>query len=176
MPWLTGGMVLAGLLAATGYYYNYAQSNQAPPLPYDLPKLPTTEIRIGDVTATVEIADRESTRRHGLKFRKGLAPNHGMLFVFEAPDWLSFWMQNTQIPLDIAYIDQNGNIINILTMTPFDVTPDKYKSGRKALYALEMTKGWFERNRIEPGDVVVIPESISRKSRPAPVIVPSASG
>ncbi len=159
-PWLVTGMVLAGLLAGLGYYLHLANRKPIEQLPYDPPVLPTAEILVGETKATVEIADSLPERTQGLMFRKGLAPDHGLLFIFDAPDWLSFWMKNTRIPLDIAFIDEDGSIINILSMTPFDMTSEKYKSERKALYALEMAKGWFEKNGIEPGDTVEIPNSV----------------
>lgn len=86
-------------------------------------------------------------------FRQSLAPDSGMLFVFDSDEPRSFWMYNTYIPLSIAFIDSAGLIINILEMRPMDTTI-RYLSERPARYALEMNSGWFVANSIKPGDTV----------------------
>jgi len=75
-----------------------------------------------------------------------------MLFVFEQPEPLAFWMKNTYIPLSIAFIDVNGIILNIEDMAP--QTESTHQSRGAALYALEMRKGWFAERTIRPGDRV----------------------
>jgi len=98
----------------------------------------------------VEIADRPDTRQVGLMFRRDLPPDEGMLFVFEEPQILDFWMKNTSIPLDIAFIDGEGIIINIESMRPLDDRP-RYRSLRLARYALEVNRGWFAQKGIGTG-------------------------
>lgn len=97
-----------------------------------------------------EIADTEPLRMTGLMNRRELPVNNGMLFVFECEQMLRFWMKNTSIPLSIAYIDRSGGIIDILDMKPFDISVT-YPSSRKAMYALEMNRGWFKKNNIKAG-------------------------
>ena len=70
--------------------------------------LPTTKLTIGTQVVTAEIAATDETRQIGLMHRFSLPPDHGMLFVHDAPRMLSFWMRNTYIPLSIAFIDANG--------------------------------------------------------------------
>ena len=86
--------------------------------------------------------------------RESLAPDAGMLFVFEVPQRLSFWMRNTLIPLDIAFIRADGSIESIDTMAP--LTLNSHRSGEAVPWALEVPAGTFERLGIVPGDRVTI--------------------
>jgi len=85
-------------------------------------------------------------------FRKKLEPNSGMLFVYPREMPLRFYMKNTYIPLDIAFIDENGTILNIEPMTPLDETVIASKG--LARYALEVNQGFFDKEGIKPGDRV----------------------
>lgn len=109
----------------------------------------TTQIRIGGVEVTAEIADNQELRAQGLMNRDSLATNHGMLFVYGTAEVRSFWMRNTRIALDIAFIDANGVIINIEQMEP--QSDQNYFSQGPMMYALEMDRGWFEANGVGPG-------------------------
>lgn len=102
------------------------------------------------VSAQVEVADNEKSRAAGLMFRRLLDENEGMLFVFKDSAIRSFWMQNTYIPLSIAYISKNMIINEIYDMKPLD-TSIIYYSKKPAMYALEMKQGWFDRNGITAG-------------------------
>ncbi|HVF62978.1 MAG TPA: DUF192 domain-containing protein [Casimicrobiaceae bacterium] len=115
--------------------------------------LPTTKLTIGPATITAEIAATHEHRQTGLMHRFSLAPDSGMLFVFAAPQRLSFWMRNTHIPLSIAFIDAQGTIVGIEDMAPLDERSTW--STVPALYALEMRKGWFAQKGIGPGTRVV---------------------
>jgi len=101
-----------------------------------------------------EIADNDAMREKGLMFRKHLKENHGMIFVFNNSQYLNFWMKNTYIPLDIAYIDARGIIKEIYFMEPLDVSVT-YPSTYKVKYALEVNKGWFEKNNITIGTRII---------------------
>jgi len=110
-----------------------------------------TRIMIGQVPLWVEIADDESTRTQGLMLRREMSNDEGMLFVFEYPQPLSFWMRNTYLPLDIAFVSPDYRILNILPMKPLDEKP-RYNSAGTALYAIEVNQGWFARHGVKPGD------------------------
>jgi len=112
-----------------------------------------TKIMIGSQVLWVEIADQPDTRERGLMFRKSMPGDEGMLFIFEYPQMQSFWMRNTYIPLDIAFISDKGSIINVLSMKPLDEGP-RYRSLAPALYVIETNAGWFEQNGIKAGDKV----------------------
>lgn len=107
-------------------------------------------IRVAGIEILVEIADEDEERSRGLMHRESLPENQGMLFVYTDERTLSFWMRNTLIPLDIAYIDREGRIVDIQQMEPQDSTT--HPSAAPAMYALEMNQGWFEANGVEVGD------------------------
>lgn len=119
------------------------------PRPGDGGVVRTTELRVGGVMVTAEIADTPALRERGLMGRDSLPENHGMLFVYPDERQLSFWMRNTPIALDIAFLDRSGTVVNIETMQPND--DESTVSSRPAMYALEMEAGWFEAHGVEPG-------------------------
>jgi uncharacterized membrane protein (UPF0127 family) len=122
--------------------------------------LPTTVLTINGHKITVEVATTPDERATGLMNRFSLQPDHGMLFVFEKPEPLSFWMKNTYIPLSIAFIDGGGRIVNIEDMAP--QTETTHWSRGPALYALEMRKGWFVERGIKTGDRV---EGVGKRAK-----------
>ncbi|MGH7540758.1 MAG: DUF192 domain-containing protein, partial [Gemmatimonadota bacterium] len=109
-------------------------------------------IRVGGHEVRVEIAESEEERQRGLMHRESLPQDEGMLFVYPTERRLGFWMRNTLIPLDIAYIDSEGRIVDIQQMAPLDETT-RY-SRQPAMYALEMNEGWFEAHDVGVGDRV----------------------
>ena len=120
-------------------------------------KMETKELLItrasGDsVKITVEIAKTDEERRQGLMFREELLDGEGMLFVFERDARHSFWMKNTLIPLSIAFISSDGEIIEIKDMQPHN--EDSVAPSRMVRYALEVPQGWFDRAGIKPGDTI----------------------
>jgi len=115
-------------------------------------ELPTTPLTIGTHKLTAEVAASPDQRSLGLMNRFSLKPDHGMLFVFERNEPLSFWMKNTYIPLSIAFIAPDGRIVNIEDMKP--QTEESHASRGPAMYALEMKKGWFAERGIVPGAIV----------------------
>lgn len=116
--------------------------------------LETISIKINDATLIAEVADQTRERLKGLSFRKTLAPNAGMLFVYPNEKELLFTMRNTSIPLAIAFISAELEILEILSMTPFVDGP--YPSDKPAKYALETNIGWFKKNSISRGDKLIL--------------------
>lgn len=114
--------------------------------------LPTAELTINGHHVTAEVATTVATRAVGLMRRFSLRPDHGMLFVFKAPQPLTFWMKDTYIPLSIAFIAADGRILNIEDMAP--QTESAHNSRGPAMFALEMKKGWFAQLAITAGDRV----------------------
>jgi uncharacterized protein len=109
------------------------------------------EIRLGEKTIEVQIAHRENEMRKGLMHRTSMGENHGMLFYYSPPKQMSFWMQNTKIPLDIGYFTSDGILREIYPMYPMDLTSVKSRR-HDLLMALEMNQGWYAKNGIKPGD------------------------
>jgi uncharacterized protein len=119
----------------------------------------TMQIRLGKTTIIAEIADTPKRRSVGLMYRKKLDENSGMLFVFPREDYQSFWMKNTLIPLSIGYFDRDGVLLEVYEMKP-NQTDEVYNSRKKAIYALEMNSGWYSRNNINPGAVLIMEKSV----------------
>jgi hypothetical protein len=115
------------------------------------------------IAVNAEIADTPALREKGLMFREFLNESEGMLFVFEKEIDLNFWMKNTLIPLDIAYIDKNGIINEIYSMKPLDVSII-YNSIKPAMYALEVNSGWFSRHKIKTGSKIEFNGCISKQN------------
>lgn len=111
--------------------------------------LPTTKLTAGVHLITAEVAATDPARSRGLMFREKLAPNHGMLFVFDGKQIHCMWMRNTLIPLSVAFIDDDGTIANIEDMQP--KTEVSHCAARPVRFALEMDKGWFAARGIKPG-------------------------
>ncbi len=101
----------------------------------------------------VEVAKTQAQRRRGLQNRSCLKKNQGMLFVFKEEDFHTFWMKDTYIPLDIAFIDRNKVIVDIQQMIPLD-THIRYKPAKRAKYALEVNAGWMEENNVKVNEKV----------------------
>jgi uncharacterized membrane protein (UPF0127 family) len=111
--------------------------------------LPVTQLSAGMHLIRAEVAADMSSRSQGLMHRKSLAPNAGMLFIFDEAAPHCMWMKNTYIPLSVAFIDAQGVIINIADMQPH--SEQSHCAARPAVYALEMTQGWFAQRGIKAG-------------------------
>jgi uncharacterized membrane protein (UPF0127 family) len=112
-------------------------------------------IHAGGVPLYVELADTPAERNAGLSGRRRLPENHGMLFLFHAPqpaDRASFWMKDTHVPLSIAFIDESGRIFQIEEMTPLDLSP--VSPAAEVYAALEVNQGWFAERGVGVGDLV----------------------
>ena len=114
----------------------------------------------GRTVYTAYVADVDATRMLGLMnvTEAELAPNYGMIFVFDTDEPLSFWMRNTIIPLDIAYIRSDGTIVKTYTMQPLDESG--YPSIQPARFALEVRGGQFNQWGIRENDHVEIPAEL----------------
>ena len=111
-----------------------------------------THLDVAGHDVTAEIAESAEDRARGLMYRDSLPADHGMLFVYPRAQILGFWMRNTKIPLDIAFIDPRGLIVDIQHMEP--ESDSTHTSARPAMYALEMASGWFDANGVKAGDRV----------------------
>ena len=111
--------------------------------------LPVVELSAGMYLIRAEVADTDPARMQGLMYRKTLADNAGMLFVFDESGRYCMWMKNTYVPLSVAFLDERGAIINVEDMAPR--TEDSHCAARPARYALEMNRGWFARRGIGAG-------------------------
>jgi hypothetical protein len=126
--------------------------------------VPDATVRIGtgqgNVSFYCEVADTYEERAQGLMGREELAPDEGMLFVFEYPQNATFWMKNTPIPLDIIFIAENGTVLNIAEAVPepgiADADLTRYPSAGEALWVLEVPGGRCAELGIVPGSHAAI--------------------
>jgi uncharacterized membrane protein (UPF0127 family) len=114
------------------------------------PKLPTTTLTAGMHVIQAEVALTPEQQTMGMMFRREMGANEGMLFVYDAPYPLCFWMRNTLIPLTIAFIADDGRIVHTADMKPRDDT--SHCTTEPVRYALEMNQGWFARRGLKKGD------------------------
>ena len=130
-------IVLASLLCATVLAQTGPQ------------KLPSIRLNAGIHNIQAEVAQSPDERSTGLMFRKEMGTNEGMLFAFEQPAQQCFWMKNTLLPLSIAFIADDGSIVNIDHMKP--QTLESHCSTKPVRFVLEMNEGWFDKRGIKPG-------------------------
>ncbi len=126
---------LAGLLLSAGVY---AQS-----------VMPVMELSAGFHRIEAEVAVNDRNRQLGMMNRRTMPVQHGMLFVFPENNTQCMWMRNTLLPLSVAFLNEEGRIINIEDMQP--QTDDNHCAKTPARYALEMNLGWFAQRGIKPG-------------------------
>ncbi|HUF76142.1 MAG TPA: DUF192 domain-containing protein [Longimicrobiales bacterium] len=104
----------------------------------------------GADTVLAEVAATAEERSEGLMYRDEVPDGTGMLFVFQSSAVQSFWMANTYVALDIAFLDPSFRVVDIIQMEP--LVTESYVSGAPAMYGLEVRQGWFTDQGIEVGD------------------------
>jgi uncharacterized membrane protein (UPF0127 family) len=115
----------------------------------------TIKSKTGTHHFTVEVAGTPEQQEIGLMFRKSLAPDRGMIFPYDPPQEVAFWMKNTLIPLDIVYIRANGTIARIVNAQAMDITP--LPAGEPVALVLEIAGGRAKELGIKEGDLVSWP-------------------
>jgi uncharacterized membrane protein (UPF0127 family) len=113
------------------------------------PKLPTTPLTIGIHVVQAELAVTPEQQATGMMFRTSMGTNEGMLFVNDDAGVRCFWMRNTLVPLTIAFIADDGTIVNTADMEPR--SEKSHCSAQPVRFALEMNLGWFAKRGIKPG-------------------------
>jgi uncharacterized membrane protein (UPF0127 family) len=114
------------------------------------PRLPTVKLTAGMHNIVAEVARQPSQWYTGLMMRTQMAAHEGMLFVYPEPQpTVCFYMRNTLLPLSVAFIADDGTIVNIEDMQPR--TEESHCAKKPVRYALEMNQGWFARRGIGPG-------------------------
>ncbi len=108
-----------------------------------------TTLGAGMYNMQVEVAVTPQEHAIGLMHRTGMGANEGMLFVFDRPGVQCFWMKNTLIPLAVAFVADDGTVVNLDEMKP--QTLDSHCSAQPVRYVLEMNTGWFKKKGVKPG-------------------------
>ena len=101
----------------------------------------------------LEVPQNDAEFRLGLMFRESLEQDRGMLFIFESNDYWTFYMKNTLIPLDIAFIKEDGTIESIKELYPMN--PNQVGPDSEIRYAIEVNRGWFAENGVVVGDRIL---------------------
>lgn len=107
------------------------------------------KIFVGKYAIEAFIADSIQERTYGLMGKKTLGKDEGMLFIFDFPQRVSFWMYDTNLYLDIAFFDANGILLEFYNLNPLDKTPIHSKADN-IVYALEVRQGWFTARGLRP--------------------------
>jgi uncharacterized membrane protein (UPF0127 family) len=116
------------------------------------PRLPTIKLWIGSAELITEVASQPVQMATGMMFRKAMAENEAMIFVFPQPQRASFYMKNTTVPLSIGYLDTEGVLREIHDLKPLELNP-VVSAAEDIRFALEVPQGWFQRHQITPGMV-----------------------
>lgn len=140
-------ILFGSLILASSIFGQFALSSHA-----WAQKLNTIELSAGLYKISAEVAYTEKARQLGLMHRTYLPSDDGMLFIFENSATHCFWMRNTKIPLAIAFIADDGKIVNILEMKA--MTEDNHCPVKPVRFALEMNQGWFAKKGILPGHTI----------------------
>ncbi len=150
-----------------------AQSNPVPPpWRFQLPwKTETSTIAVGDQSLVVEVADTDYLRSRGLSYRAGLDPGTGMIFVYNSPKPLTFWMYEMQFCLDIIWIN-NGELrgaAESVCPVPGAAAQDLpvYASPEPVQYVLEVPAGWMKAHDVGVGTPVQIDSTLTDKDDPS---------
>lgn len=125
----------------------------AAPAPKAPPRVTLSPPGGESVTVDVEVVDTPDSRQRGLMYRKQLAPDAGMLFLFERPEQHTFWMHNTLVPLDMIFITADWSVLGIVeNATPLTDSP-RSVSG-ESQYVLEVNAGFSRRHGLAAGTSV----------------------
>ncbi len=125
----------------------------------------TAALQVAGKTVQVELAYTQVARAKGLMHRPGLEPDCGMLFLFPSSQPRRFWMRDTLIPLDLAFLDDEGVVLNIEHGRPGVERPG-YFSRAAARFVLEMAEGWCAAAGLKPGDRLDIPQHLRDLAEP----------
>jgi uncharacterized membrane protein (UPF0127 family) len=107
-------------------------------------------LTVGEKALRVQVAVTLPEMQRGLMGRTDLGPDDGMVFVYPAPQQMSFWMRNTPTPLDIGFFTADGKLGEVYPLYPYDETPVE-SAGADYTLALEVNQGWFAKHGIKPG-------------------------
>lgn len=107
-------------------------------------------IKVGERVVRMQLAIQPVEQQRGLMFRRDLGRDDGMIFIYDRPQQMGFWMRNTPTALDIGFFDPAGRLQEIYPMHPFDERTVSSR-GSNLIYALEMNQNWFRENGVKPG-------------------------
>jgi len=113
-----------------------------------------TTLSFGQYSFSADISDTEALRDQGLSDRSSVASDEAMLFVFDTPDYYSFWMKDMLVPLDMVWLDANKKVVYIAANVAPDTYPEAFTPSTKALYVIEFQAGTAARIGLSDGDTI----------------------
>ncbi|MEK7478152.1 MAG: DUF192 domain-containing protein [Patescibacteria group bacterium] len=116
----------------------------------------TTTILIGNTNLTIKIADTPAKRERGLSGTAPLTENEGMLFIFDQPNYYQFWMKDMNYPLDIIWVDNNYQIVDITPNLSPSTYPQTFTSKKSAGFVLEVSAGFSKKNQVRVGETIKV--------------------
>lgn len=135
---------LSLFLLVAGFFYNYPKGTE------------TKFIKINEAEFLVQIADEPHEHQRGLSGRDSLGENEGMLFVFEKPDFHSFWMKDMKFSIDIVWIDENLKVIGVEPELSPQSFPKTFAPPRPVSYVLEISGGRAREKGIQVGNLIYL--------------------
>jgi uncharacterized membrane protein (UPF0127 family) len=139
-------MVLLALMLAAGCHQAQPKSRGEPEV--------ILSTRAGEQRVRVEIARSEAERQRGLMYRQSLEPGRGMIFLWDRPERLKFWMKNTYIPLDMIFIASDKHVVYVEENAEPLTTGTRGPDDADSQYVLEVPGGWARTHGIERGVLV----------------------
>ena len=116
-------------------------------------QLARIKLQLGMYQIDTQVAQTPDQRSIGLMFRSDMPAHEGMLFVFDQPSTQCFWMKNTLLPLTVAFVADDGTIVNLADMKP--QSTDSHCSLKPVRFVLEMHQGWFTKKGFKAGNKLV---------------------
>jgi uncharacterized protein len=154
---LAGPWMLCLLLAGCGAEAAAPAASQGPGAWF--------EVGVGTQTVRLQLAVTPAEMQRGLMGRRDLVAGQGMLFLYDRPQRMSFWMRNTPTPLDIGFFDAAGVLREVYPLYPFDERSVKSR-GEALQFALEVPQGWFGQAGVRPGarlDLKAVSEALKAR-------------
>nr|WP_281384377.1 DUF192 domain-containing protein [Pelagicoccus albus] len=125
-----------------------------------------THLQVGEKNITIEFALTHAQQAKGLMYRDGIEDDHGMLFVYKAPQRMSYWMKNVDFPIDIGFFTADGVLREVYPLYAQD-TLSRKSIRDDMMYALEVRHKWFSDNNIRPGaklDLETVRQAVAASS------------
>lgn len=142
------------IIAGVSWLYLRSNATQAPGVRPETPAYRTTSLRLDDVIFELDIADTPARKELGLGKRPGLAANEGMVFPYDKPGKLCYWMKDMRFSIDILWLDSTKRVVSIEKSLSPDTYPETFCPDEPTQYVVELPAGASERVGIRAGDIL----------------------
>jgi uncharacterized membrane protein (UPF0127 family) len=140
------------LLTAAAFVLLAGCGNEAKKAPEPKTVQDRFAIKVGGQVVQMQLAILPQEMQQGLMYVKSMGADDGMVFLYDRPQQMSFWMRNTELPLDIGYFDAEGRLKEVYPMYPHDERPIQSLGVRQ--FAVEMNQGWYRKHGLKLGDTL----------------------